>query len=201
MQACLRLGTTLLKQFIMIVLEMHLKETLTNRLIWREPSSAQNSNLTPTILLFSFCHWLKHYKNVEVICAIITIPTARSNSTSYSRCFEKSSHFLHVVGWHTKPKNLWERHALTLVTAHSAISRSTATAATMRSTAILTGIVLTDKWPVWQPRYQWGHSICWSLYTTISTCIFFPSSEVLDESVNHITKYSNNSEAIDLIVS
>ena len=58
---------------------------------------------------------------------------------SYSRCFEKSNHFLHVVGWHTK-KNLWEWHALTLATARSAISRSTATAATMRSATILTGI-------------------------------------------------------------
>ena len=61
---------------------------------------------------------------------------------------------------------------------------------------------MNDKWPAWQLRSdQWAHSICWSLYTTISTCIFFPSSKVLDESVNHITKYSNNSEAFDLIVS
>ena len=58
---------------------------------------------------------------------------------SYSRCFEKSNHFLHVVDWHTK-KNLWEWHALTLATARSSISRSTATAATMRSATILTGI-------------------------------------------------------------
>ena len=58
---------------------------------------------------------------------------------SYSRCFEKSNHFLHVVGWHTK-KNLWEWDALTFATASSAISRSSATAATMRSATILTGI-------------------------------------------------------------
>ena len=242
---------------------------------------------------------------------------------SYSRCFEKSNHFLHVVGWHTK-KNLWEWDALTFATARSAISRSSATAATMRSATILTGVLgassrlpqrirasstkgsgrvcrlvrvcvpLVPHWceqelrlvqlltrqltalqgggaalrrVVFFPRrnlppsskagqssfYSWfsyrlhamttlpqivnfpevfiyshrelkqngrillcvftlriycpiatisiGPLDLLNLYTIISTCITVPSSKVLDESVNHITKCSNNSELIDLIVS